>query len=468
MLIKEKVEAMAPDRSSLDAALKLMKASGWPLLATDAEKSLLWGECQGSGATPYRVNVSIADAGYRCSCPSRKFPCKHALAIMLISIDQAARFATAEPPDWVRDWLARKRKPGAAKPLEGPPKDATSGSTASTPPPAPATPADPAKLEAQRKRQREAREAKIADGLAEFDHWLLDQLKAGLGDFTQACAERCRTAARRLADAQAPGLASMIDQIPGDLLKLRSEQRADFIVEQLGLAHLMAEAYRKQDSLPEPLRADIRRGIGWSIKRDEVLADTDAPRSVGRWIVVGTRSILQADALRRIETWLMRTDCDDIGRFASLIDFVPASGGAMGSSFYAGEEIDAEVVFYRSAWPLRAVLAQYKPATAKNGMPKLQKTVAQALDHWDDVLATQPFVHEWPLAICGAHLVPTPDGRIALTDAAQSSALIVADSQQEASAPLLGLSDIDAIGLWDGRSIALLTAETPIGRWTAS
>jgi hypothetical protein len=468
VLTKDKVEALAPDKPSLDAAHKLMKPSGWPLLATDAQKTLAWGECQGSGATPYRVNVSLADVGYKCSCPSRKFPCKHVLAILLINIDQPAKFTEAEPPDWVRDWLARRRKTSSAvaRPAAeaGPAPEPTATTEDSKPAEAAAPPPDPAKLEAQRKRQRDAREAKIADGLDELDQWLKDQLKAGLGDFAQASADRCRTAARRLSDAQAPGLASFIDQIPGDLLKLRPEQRADFIVEQLGLAHLMTQAYRKQADLPEALRHDIRRAIGWSLKRDEVLADANAPRSTGRWVVVGTRSILQADALRRIETWLMRADGDEAGRFASLIDFVPASMGNTGSSFYAGEEIDAQVVYYPSAMPLRAVLAEHKPAGTKATPLKQKRSLTNALDHWDDVLATQPFLHEWPLGLTNVSIVPSREG-LAIGDTNGKEILPLTEAQEEAVSPLLGLTDLEAIGLWNGRTFTLMFAETPIGRW---
>lgn len=470
VLTRDKVEALAPDKSSLDAAQKLVNPTGWPLLAIDDQKTLVWGECQGSGATPYRVNVSLGDVGYKCSCPSRKFPCKHVLAILLINIGQPARFTQSEPPDWVRDWLARRRKPTSAAPRPsaetGPAPEAATLTEAARPTEA-TPPTDPAKLEAQRKRQREAREAKIADGLDELDQWLKDQLKAGLGDFAQASADRCRTAARRLADAQAPGLASFIDQIPGDLMKLRPEQRADFIIEQLGLAHLMARAYRKQADLPDALRQDIRRAIGWSLKRDEVLADASAPRSTGRWVVVGTRSILQADTLRRIETWLMRTDGEGAGRFASLIDFVPASMGNTGSTFYAGEEIDAQVVYYPSAMPLRAVLAEHKPAGTKAAPLKQKRSLTNALDHWDDVLATQPFLHEWPLGVTNVRIVPARDG-LAIGDPRGGAILPLTEAQEEAVSPLLGLTDLEAIGLWNGHTFTLMFAETPIGRWVGA
>src|SRR5262249_31745650 len=111
-LTLERIEALAPDQSSLAAARKLLKPSSWPTLAEG--EGLLWGECQGSGATPYRVAVNEADAGYKCTCPSRKFPCKHAFALMWMRAEKSSLFAPAPVPEWVKDWLSRRRGPSAA------------------------------------------------------------------------------------------------------------------------------------------------------------------------------------------------------------------------------------------------------------------------------------------------------------------------------------------------------------------
>jgi SWIM zinc finger len=102
-----KIEELAPDQGSLAAAAKLKKPEVWPLLACDAA-GLIWGECQGSGASPYRVICSEADFGYKCTCPSRKFPCKHTLALMWMRADGALPFKTEALPAWVTDWLARR------------------------------------------------------------------------------------------------------------------------------------------------------------------------------------------------------------------------------------------------------------------------------------------------------------------------------------------------------------------------
>src|ERR1700676_2351209 len=109
----EKIEAIAPDQASLVAARKLVKPSAWSGLSCD-NAGLVWGECQGSGASPYRVVISEIDAGYKCTCPSRKFPCKHNLAMMWMRSEGKITFQPALAPEWVQDWV-RRRRPSSAR-----------------------------------------------------------------------------------------------------------------------------------------------------------------------------------------------------------------------------------------------------------------------------------------------------------------------------------------------------------------
>ena len=53
----EQVAASAPDSSSLAAARKLATPGPWS--RTGATSTLLWGQCQGSGATPYQVSIDL-------------------------------------------------------------------------------------------------------------------------------------------------------------------------------------------------------------------------------------------------------------------------------------------------------------------------------------------------------------------------------------------------------------------------
>src|SRR3954447_8623796 len=95
------VEKVAPDAASLAAGRKLAAPGPWS--ETGSTESLLWGKCQGSGKTPYQVSIDLNGPAYRCSCPSRKFPCKHALALLLLWARSDGAIAdAAEGADFAR------------------------------------------------------------------------------------------------------------------------------------------------------------------------------------------------------------------------------------------------------------------------------------------------------------------------------------------------------------------------------
>src|SRR5580698_10263549 len=110
------IETLAPDQASLMAAAELARADKWSATGASPDGRLIWGACAGSGANPYRVMADLDDLGSKCTCPSRKFPCKHVLALLWLRADERLTFAPAAPPDAVSEWLARRRKPvsGAA------------------------------------------------------------------------------------------------------------------------------------------------------------------------------------------------------------------------------------------------------------------------------------------------------------------------------------------------------------------
>jgi uncharacterized Zn finger protein len=105
-LTEQQVLALAPDSSSAANGKKLMSASKWVSSGKNAQA--LWGECQGSGSKPYQTQIDLSDFASKCSCPSRKFPCKHALGLLLFAAADAQKIAEAAPPDWVSAWLDKR------------------------------------------------------------------------------------------------------------------------------------------------------------------------------------------------------------------------------------------------------------------------------------------------------------------------------------------------------------------------
>ncbi|MEU7053804.1 SWIM zinc finger family protein, partial [Streptomyces eurythermus] len=194
----EQVLALAPDAASRKAGSKLGVAGPWS--GTGSGEGTVWGLCKGSGSRPYQTVVDLAGAagpGYKCSCPSRKFPCKHALGLLLLwAGDEDAVPAGERPPDWAGQWLADRRGREQAK------KARHEGGSAGGP-------ADP---EAARRRA-ERRAERVTAGVTELEQRLADLLRGGLAAAEQTGYGWWDEAAARMVDAQAPGLAAHVREL---------------------------------------------------------------------------------------------------------------------------------------------------------------------------------------------------------------------------------------------------------------
>ncbi|MBR1614756.1 MAG: SWIM zinc finger family protein, partial [Treponema sp.] len=93
MLTKAMVEQMAVNDSAFSNGRKLAEKGCFSNLKKTQDGKFHWGLCKGSGKTPYETSVDTSDETKmpvcRCSCPSRQFPCKHGIALMLLMADGA-------------------------------------------------------------------------------------------------------------------------------------------------------------------------------------------------------------------------------------------------------------------------------------------------------------------------------------------------------------------------------------------
>ena len=469
-LTLERIEALAPDQTSLSAARKLLKPSQWPTLAEG--EGLVWGECQGSGATPYRVVVSEEDAGYKCTCPSRKFPCKHSLALMWMRAEKSVTFAPASVPNWVKDWLSRRRgTSAAAKEDEGESKPRPSiRATETSEAVSEADPKAEQRAAAARERNRLERESAVLAGLEDLDVWLLDQVQQGMATFVAQAAQACRTIAQRLVDAKASGLAGRLDALPTRLFTLPGPARPAAAIRELGQIHLISEAYRRSSQLPELLSTDARQAVGWSVTREALLANSDATHVDAKWRVFAVISESQPDRLRRIETWLWRESDDDASpRCAVLIDFVPISTGPAVSGYLIGDRIEAELVFYLSTVPARAQIGSLKRGAeqSSDGLPLPAESLTTSYSRYESALAQLPWLGTFPLTFLSA-TVRRSGEQLYIHDEDSGLSLPLDSSQMNQGLPLASVGRVDGIGLWNGYHFTLAWAETPLGRWVRS
>jgi SWIM zinc finger len=459
----DKIEALAPDQASLSAAVKL-KASSWPLLGVDASATFAWGECQGSGSTPYRVCIQLSDLGYKCTCPSRKFPCKHSLGLMLQFSNSPQGFATGSVPEWVSDWSGRRRGPSEKKEDASKPK-ASLDEAMVVEPEKPRDAASEARAAAQREKNKTQREDAILAGLDELDRWIEDALNRGLAGFMGEAAERCRTLAQRLTDAKAPALATALDALPGQIMEQPEHQRQAVLIEALGDFHLLAQAYRRQDKLPEGLRQDVRRLVGWTMARQELLEEPAALRVSAQWTVIACQSEIQPDKMRRTETWLIGEKAGET-HASVLFDFVPVAAASNSLPFLPGERFDAELAYYPSAAPLRAIIAQCGNQTDGRHLPDLAFSLVDVLNRLDEKRIQQPWLRQWPISVSTPKILRGDKSGLWLRGG--DACIPLSPKCFEEAFPLTGTTINKLTGLWDGRHLMPTAAETSWGLWFKS
>jgi SWIM zinc finger len=450
------IEQLATDQSSLKAAAGLAKPAKWSGVGVSRDGALLWGECAGSGANPYRVMADLRDLGNKCTCPSRKFPCKHVLGLLWLNAEAVVPFNPADTPAWVSDWLGRRRTgSGTAKPASSvaatSEKDVQAAQLAE--PEAVEDPKEVARHEAAAAKRSEDTDRAILDALDALEQWIGDQLRLGLAAFIDDATARCRRIAARLVDGKAAVLAGRIDELPSRLLALTPGDRPRGAVVELGKLVLLARAFRAA-----PRDAETRRAVATSETREMVLANPDTLRVKARWEVLAEQVQTRRDGLVSQTTWLLNLDVTG-PRFAMLLDYFPASAGRRGSVFAPGERFPGELAFYPSRQPLRAVPVQRAPAEdATSEWPMAEDTLVEAVTR---PLLVAPWTLEIPVLLPAGRIARDNTGRARWRSVDGATTLPVAGS---AEGLLSGTDLARTAAIWSGNRLTILAAQTSWGR----
>ncbi|MDQ0763344.1 SWIM zinc finger family protein [Streptomyces canus] len=389
----DQVLALAPDAASRKAGSKLGAAGPWSE-AGSSDEGTVWGLCKGSGSKPYQTVIDIADAAgpaYKCSCPSRKFPCKHALGLLLLWAGGEGAVPPGPAPDWAEQWIEGRRQRAQEKRTAG-----AAGSAAGS--------GDPEGA----RRRAERRAVRITAGATELEQRLADLLRSGLAGAEQAGYGMWEETAARMVDAQAPGLAARVRELgaipssgPGWPVRL---------LEECALIHLLDQGWLRRERLPDGLGSTVRSRIG-------LPASAEGPAIRDRWLVLAQYDTADARLTTR-RIWLHGTDS---GRTALLLSY-GAAGRAPELALPVGLELEAEVSAYPGTGQLRAALGEQFAPPAPTATRPPGVTTEQAAARYGEALRDDPWLDSVPVIL--DRVIPAPDGDSwQLADAEGDSAL---------------------------------------------
>lgn len=368
-LTEEQILQLAPDEASVKAGKGLANRGKWVLL--EHSDRAVWGHCQGSGKTPYQTVIDMSAIAFKCSCPSRKFPCKHGLGLLLLYVRQPDLFQQAEEPEWVNAWLAKREEKAERKEQKAKKE----------------TPVDEA---AQAKRQAQ-RHQKVLDGIADLETWMKDLLRNGLINVPERAFDLFDTMSRRMVDAQAPGLAA----------RLRNMQEIDYtqdswkqeLTDQLSKLYLLIRGYRNLEKLSAEWQDEIRTQVGYPQSQEQVLAGEAVS---DRWLVLHKRS-RKVNDLRTDTYWVYG---EQSGRYAVILAF-SVSRAVAEVNWLPGCVYQGELCFYKGAGVCRRALFRNFALNPAGFVPISYAGLEEASAHYRRAVRENPFAEDIPVLVDG-------------------------------------------------------------------
>jgi hypothetical protein len=452
----EQVLLLAPDRSAASAATIAADPASWS--AAGCDDQAVWGQYIATSAEPYEVAVDLGGPAFRCTCPSRKVPCKHCLALLLLHAQQ--RVAPAKRLPFAQQWMQRRNNHPAARANEQVADVAGAGEAqVPTEPDAAGTRTSPAGGggDPQRDQRRTERAERMRAGLTELDRWLADRVRTGLAAPELADQQTWDRLAARLVDAQCGGLANRVKRVAS-----RVGQHARWhedVLEEMAVLHALARGALRTSMLPDDLGDGVHAATGLTTAKEHVLAGVP---STARWDVVG-QSRVREDRITVQRTWLLAADmqhsADSPLTWAMLLAF-GAFGNEVVTEHPVGGRLHADVHWYPGATPLRALVGRvHQDAVVMPHAPHTQ-TVEQAVAAAGWAIAAEPWLERYPLCILAA---PTPvgNGRWMLADSSGAVPIVGGFWRLGEMVAVSGGRPIAVMGEWSADGLL------PLTMWTA-
>ncbi|SDE25576.1 SWIM zinc finger family protein [Pedobacter soli] len=386
----DQILKLAPDDASVKAGKALATSSKW-IVAAFNEKAL-WGDCQGSGKTPYKTIIDLSNLAFKCSCPSRKFPCKHGLGLLFLYASHPSVFSGEKDlVPYVAEWINKR----AAKQEEKKPNEDTVVDE-----------------KAQQKRV-EARAKKVDLGVEELRLWIKDLVRTGIMRIPQNAYDFNKNIAARMVDAQAGGLANNLKRLSS--INFYQDGWQKTLIKSLSKTYLLTEAYKNQELLSNELKQEVRSLIGWNTPKEQVLATTGVTDD---WFVLSI-DITEDNNLRTEKIWMYGKGTK---RYALIINFYTAVQ-VNTNNIVSGNVICAELVFYPSPSPLRALFKGEVQKENSQLLPETQNHIADLFSHVSGLLTVNPFVEEIPFLLSSIKVVFENEAWL-LVDADQKTILL--------------------------------------------
>ena len=241
---------------------------------------------------------------------------------------------------------------------------------------------------AQTKRQ-EKRHQKVLGGISDLEVWMKDLVRNGFLNVPERAYTLFDNMARRMVDAQAPGLAGRLRAM--ETIDFDSENWKSDLTESMSRLYLLMQSYRNMDGLSEEWKDEIRTQIGYPQSKNNVLAGEPVADS---WLVLHKQSRKVNDVNTDIY-WFYGKESE---LFARHLSFAVA-GTFSTENWIPGSVYKGTLCFYNGTGTCRRALFRESVLAEEGFMPACSPDLKQAAAVYRTAMLTNPFSEDVPLLV---------------------------------------------------------------------
>jgi hypothetical protein len=375
----EQLFSLAHDHTLVGAAETVADPLKWSRLA--CYEGGIWGEFGSRDNAPQHTHVLLPSLALSCDCPSRKFPCRHALGLALLYKRTPGLFPSGSPPSWL--------------------------------PTRTGLPTETAVLIDRHITNEQLPKVQAASNA--YSLWLQDLIHSGLAGLPKKPLRYWQTMAQRLAENGLLKLAAELRQMPaatkiprpaqtparaqaGLIQTLSTSKETSgsdpdwptLLLQQLGRHYLITQGFARYERLSPAAQADLRYAAGWFAAADDPWAESVHDE----WVIAGTYLELRQDENIQHD-WLWGQESN---RFVLCTRTFPRHDPGF-QPFYVGATVDATLNIYPGAWPFRVELETLHEFSSSSKSVPPTTSLKEAQQGFSRALSANPWLDVYPLAL---------------------------------------------------------------------
>jgi hypothetical protein len=421
-LTTEQVKELSNDPQTISRAFGIIARGEW--LEIGRSTRAIWGHAKAyMSISPYFAMIDLQNIAYKCTCPVKRQPCKHTLSLLLQLADPQTNVPTQNPPPEVSAWIDKRDKKAIPKTKEQIEKSAIS-----------------------KEQNKSDRLYLMRSGIEELRLRIGDLVHNGITQLYDNPILIDEFAAR-MVDAKLGGIAKQIRLLKS---KMQSDDWTNVLLSHISFWQIAIKMSEQFEVLKEGLQADLLQFFGYNYKKEDLMA---LPCHRDLWIVLGTAEKDEGERIKSRKTYLKSSNGNTI---SMLLEFVFGNIG-FETMLQTGNIIEAEIIYYPSAFPTRLMIKNYtiidKKTTYISGQPNWKTLAADFIEK----AIFNPLLQEY-FYVLNEVVIRNENDVFVVTDAMHKKLKIeIAAKDAWIGIGLSAIGPISIFGIWRGNSYEIIS-----------